>query len=209
MGRAARGPREPGDLNRGDAGRLVMAHGACVIILSTDLRVQQHYEQWSRERDRLVTAGPPAGVTSETDVDAMLHWQHDAEIDALAAILLEMGVPWRWVAEALILKVFPILTHNARHPQNRLLLQVSADGLTALPAGRKPRHHGQDVRQWVEWWYRHKIKAPTDSIYALAQEYAIREKRHTRADSVVEDGIQRAENLLNRVLPRKVPPSGL
>jgi hypothetical protein len=80
------------------------------------------------------------------------------------------------------------------------MLQVSADGLATLPAGRQPRHQGRDIRQWVDWWYRHTVKSPTDSVYRLALEYATRENRHTRADSVVEDGIQRAENLLNRVI---------
>jgi len=197
MGRESRRPRTEA-LDRGDAGRIVGAHGACVIILGTDLRVQEYYKHWIAERDRLAAAGPPRGVTSEAEIDQMLHRQHEAEIAALAALLKTMGVPWRWAAEMLIRVVFPIATHNARSPHDRQVLKVSADGLETLPAGRKPRHHGQDIRQWVDWWYRHKIKHPPDSIYALAQRYAAREKRLTRADSVVADGIQRAEHLLNR-----------
>jgi hypothetical protein len=60
------------------------------------------------------------------------------------------------------------------------------------------------VAEWVRWWYRHKVKHPPDSIYALAQEYAEREQRHTRADSVVLEAIERAETLLNSIVP---PPT--
>jgi hypothetical protein len=199
MGRESRRQRDPDDLNRGDAGRIVMAHGALALILRMDPRVQQHYDTWIAEHDRLVREGPQAGVSSEADVDQMLLWQRDAEIDRLAEILRPMGVPWRWAAEALI-KVFPIVTHNARHPDNPYILQVSAEGLSTLPPGRKPRHQGKDILQWVQWWYRTKVKHPADSVYTLAQEYAAREQRHTRADSVVDDGIKRAESLLSSVI---------
>lgn len=203
MGRASRRPRTPAALNRGDAGRMVMAHGACVMLLATDLRVQQFYTEWLAAQERLRRAGPPAGVQTVDDLERVIVAGREADIDGLAEVLQTMGVPWRWAAEALIMMVFPIAQYNARHPHDQKALHVSASGLAAVPAGRKPRHQGRDVRQWVDWWYRHKIKHPPDSIYALAKEYADREKRHTRADSVVVDGIQRAENLLNRVMPPK------
>jgi hypothetical protein len=205
MGRESRRPRRK-DLDRGDAGRMVAAHGKCVVLLSTDLRVQQFYEHWLAERARLAAAGPPPGITSTAELEQVIAREHAEQIDALAGVLRAMGVPWRWAAEALIGTVFPIAVHNARHPHGpRQVLQVSADGLGTLPAGRKPRHGGQDVWQWVTWWYQHKVKVPPVSIYKLAQEYAAREYRHSRADSVVEDGIVRAEQLLNRV----IRPAGL
>ena len=193
MGRESRRQRDPDDLNRGDAGRIVMAHGKCVQLLASDLRVQEHYRAWALAQDRLDRIGVPPGAPARAAT----------AIDILAAALRPMGVPWRWAAEHLIAIWFPAMLYNERRPPGTppQIVRVSA-GIVGLPAGRAPRHHGQDVHEWVTWWYRRTVKQPTDSVYALAQEYAIREKRHPRADSVVDDGIKRAESLLNSVVPR-------
>ena len=90
-----------------------------------------------------------------------------------------MGVPWRWGAEALHPDgLLPdAATQCQLHPAGPPVLQVSADGLTTLPAGRAaPASRSGRRRNGWSWWYRHKVKHPSDSIYALAQEYAAREK---------------------------------
>jgi hypothetical protein len=71
-------------------------------------------------------------------------------------------------------------------------------GVDGLPTGRAPQHGGQTIARDVIWWYRAKIKRPADSIHAIADEYAKVANRVTEARSVVQDGIFRAETLLNR-----------
>jgi hypothetical protein len=202
MGRAARLARQLGPIdNRGDAGRIVMAHGTCNQVLCGDLRVQEHYRLWRAAHDAWRVDPRTADLRRRGLTEAqMAAAVARADVEALAAVLRPMGVPWRWCAEALIGAYFPLMRWNEQHPDDQRGMQVSADS-AGLPLGRLPRHRGQDVTQWVRWWYRHRIKQPADSIYKLAQEYAARENRLTRADSVVEDGIQRGETLLNRVMP--------
>jgi hypothetical protein len=203
MGRESRAKRSGPIDNRGDAGRIVMAHGTCNQLLAADLRVQEHYRLWVAAHDAWRTDPRTAdlrrrGLTEAQMAEAVAR----ADIEALAAVLRPMGVPWRWCAEALIGAYFPTMRWNELHPDDQRVVKVEAES-AGLARGRMPRHHGRDVAQWVRWWYRHKIKQPPDSVYALAKEYATREKRLTRADSVVEDGIRRAEKLLNAVIPPK------
>ena len=53
--------------NRGDAGRIVMAHRTCNQLLAADLRTQEQYRDWVIAQDVHRRIGPPAWVRSMAD----------------------------------------------------------------------------------------------------------------------------------------------
>ena len=75
-------------------------------------------------------------------------------------------------------------------------LDIIEDGRVGVPKGQAPPHDGATIEENVQWWYRAKVKNPTDSISSLAEEYATRENRVTDCRSVIQIGIERAETLL-------------
>jgi hypothetical protein len=186
--------------NRGNRGRMVMAHGKFPTLLAADLRIEQQFRAWVTVQDQRVRDGPPSWIHTQAELDQEMAAIEQAEIEQLAGVLQAMNVPWHWCAQALVVSLFPIMRYNARHPHDQKVLQVSAP-VVGVPHGRIPRHDGQDVVRDVTWWYRHVVKQPPDSISTLADEYAKQENRVTDARSVVQDGIKRAETLLNSVIP--------
>lgn len=199
MGRDARLAEALDADNRGNRGRLVVAHGTCNQLLAADLRIEEYYRAWVEAQERYRRHGPPAWAQTTADLARVIAAMRDADIEQLAGVLRAMGVPWRWCAEALVLAYFPTMRYNETHPDDPQVLRVSA-GIRGLPTGQAPPHGGDAIAENVRWWYRHKIKHPTDSSHALAREYATREKRHTDAHSVIQTGIVRAELLLNGVI---------
>jgi hypothetical protein len=204
MGRDARLVRALAADNRGNIGRIVMAHGACVTTLAGDLRVQEHYRTWRATQERRFHEGPPPWARTVADVERALEMVRQADIDALALVLQAMGVPWRWCADALVLSVFPIMRHNDEYPTQRLALKVSAEP-GGRPLGRMPRHLGREITRNVRWWYRHEIKVPKDELHVLVAEYATSANRVTEAHSVVQNGIAQAKVLLNLVIDPSAP----
>jgi hypothetical protein len=205
MGRAARAKARRHALgvdNAGNRVRMIVAHGEAVTALAGDLRIQEHFQHWAQAMDQLQRDGPPDWMSPETPIDRVIAAIERGEIDYLADVLRPMGVPWRWCAEALIRVVFPILLHNARHPDDLKILSIETRWALGLPRGQAPPHDGRELAENVRWWYRAKVKCPKDSIRSLAEEYAERENRVTDARSVVQIGIERAENLLNSTIPR-------
>jgi hypothetical protein len=201
MGRDARIRRALGADNRGNRGRIVMAHGTCTQLLAADLRMQQQYLAWLYAQDYHRRTGPPPWVRTPAQLQRCMAAIRDAEITFIANVLRDIGFPWRWCAEALVCAYFPAMRHNAQHPHEPRVIHVSA-GLHGVRPGQAPPHDGQMIAENVRWWYRHRIKSPSDSIHALAEEWALREQRNTDCRSVIQDGISRAEALLKMVIPR-------
>ena len=79
---------------------------------------------------------------------------------------------------------------------DKFALDIIEDGRVGVPKGQAPPHDGATIEENVQWWYRAKVKNPTDSISSLAEEYATRENRVTDCRSVIQIGIERAETLL-------------
>jgi hypothetical protein len=208
MGRDARLARALAADNRGNRGRIVLAHGACVTTLAGDLRVQEHYRTWRATQERRFHDGPPSWARTEAAVERALEMVRQADIDALALVLHAMGVPWRWCADALVLSVFPIMRHNDEHPTDRRALHVSAPSAD-MPLGRLPRHLGREITRNVRWWYRADIKDPKDELHVLVkeylQDYAKSAHRSPEAHSVVRNGIEQAKTLLNLVIDPSAP----
>lgn len=211
MGRESRRPK-----NYGDAARLVMARGSFVVKdLWTDLRVLEHFQRWRVARDLPMKQSWMHETKTPTTINAMQDaiWRpaSPAELTALADVLREMGVrflqedPYPWAVAMLVL-VFQTAAHNAAAPpdlENQLMVEAKFEELSGIPPGRFPRHEGKDIARDVAWVYRHLIKHPTDSIRALADEWAEQEQRATDARSVVQNGIDRGIHWLDLAMSRQ------
>jgi hypothetical protein len=197
MGRASRGKAHRqlalGADNRGNRWRKIIACNECLALLANDLRVQEQFAVWVRTRD----AGPPAWVHSQEDFDRAWAETQQQRLEQLSAVLRQMGVPWAWCPHVLLTVSFPTMLHNAEHPDDLHAVHGTYELRDAPEGGKTPRHRGEDVAEWVRWWYRRKIKHPPDEFHALVDEYATRANRVTEAHSVVQNGIERAELLLN------------
>jgi hypothetical protein len=203
--RLARRPEprdDPAGENRGLRSRRLVATNACLALLAQDRRVQAHFRTWllvERQRNR---DGPPSWVRSSADVQRAIAELREADIDALAAVLRDMGVPWRWCAYVLVTVSFPVMRHNltARSRSELHVVQGTVES-HGLPRGRAPREGGKGIRQWVHWWYRHHVLAPPDPVHVLAAEYVAAytktANRSPEAHSVVLKGISKAIRLLN------------
>lgn len=197
----------PGDVKTTDAARLQAAFVSCLECLMGDLRIEAPYQAWLVHRDiaRLERRALAWQGTPQQQQYTGALWQalyripDPDEIEAVSQVLREMGVPWPWVAPALVCAAFPVTLSNTRLPadERRDLGAVVQMVATATP-GRLPTEDGNRIRRHVDWWYRRKIKHPPDSLRELEQKELTRTGQQTiaRRHSTVIQGIQQAEYLL-------------
>jgi hypothetical protein len=200
--------------NRGDAGRVVLAHGALIEALALDPEVVTIYREWRarHEIDPLLAAVRRSGTSvrsmamdgSGTEraitrlMRALLN-ESAADRVALEALLRERQVEARgWITSAL-LKAFQLATYNEINPTDRRGMSVHLGGLGTLAAGKAPRMRGDDIVRNVRWYYRREIKRPPDDLHVLVKEYASEAHRRTEAHSVVRNGIAQAKALLDLI----------
>ena len=180
-------------------------------MLKNDPRVVQ----WARAWVDRITAREAA--TSPTRQDAIQRVYEyfsfgteisGADMDSLSALLSQMGVSWTDVP-GLLLTLLRREICNALDPDGApsRKLALVVEGLNDHPAGRMPRHQGDEIERDVVWWYRLRVKNPADTVGALTKEYVESANRVTEAHSVVQNGLLRAHNLLNGEIRKKQPPS--
>ena len=174
----------------GDAGRIVMAHGALAQLIAGDLRVIDHYHAWVARQALQPKPGPRSRART-------LAAYRNAEIDLLAEALRRIGVPWRWCAETLIDLHFPAMRHNVQHPTDPQIVQVSGR-VNVPPPRRLPRTLQQGITRDVRWWYQVTMKQPPDTISDIAKKDVQWVSDH-ESRAVVEDGVAQAELLLNLI----------
>ena len=75
-------------------------------------------------------------------------------------------------------------------------LSIAPNAPLDVPPGRAAKNRGRHIERDVEWFYRAKIKRPRDSPYKIAKEHAQRQRSAGVWTSVVDNGIARAEQLL-------------
>jgi hypothetical protein len=209
-----------GDTKTTDAPRLRAAMECCLACLMGDLRLEAPYRAWyaAHEIERYELAAEAAeGTGQQEDARAAL-WRVlygpplPAEEAALAEKLREMGVPWPWVAPALLSAAFPITHSNARLPrEQRRELGALVEMRPGAAPGRLPTKEAALIRRHVIWWYRRKIKHPEDKLPELEREELARTGQRTiaRRHSTILQGIQHAERLLElfRVGERRDQPT--
>lgn len=208
MGRESRRERDPNALTPyGEAAAMAVAKKTIVILLSRDLRIVQWSRDWvDRTTERFATESPTREVALQRIFEFFADGSgmSDADFASLETVLRDMGVPWTDVP-ALLTVLLRREICNALDPGGAALRKLNfvVGGLTDHPSGRMPRHSGAEIERNVNWWYRHRIKAPTDSIATLTKEYKENEKRITEAHSVVQNGLSRAEFLLNAEIRKR------
>jgi hypothetical protein len=167
-------------------------------------------------------------AAERTLFDAVLRDPTEDEIAAVRQVLETIGPgrswPRRWAARVLVETVFPTLYYNVvQRPDliQPLYLTVRDDGKVRLTygpddhrdeiqaggrwvmtrRGNRPQEKGhQKVRDAVQCWYQAYCQDPPVPKPKLTKKYAERENRVTDAHSVVDDRIELAETLLNRLI---------
>jgi hypothetical protein len=188
-------------LNKGDAWRLNIASSCFIIELCTDDRVNAHYEEW---RDFLVFV---LQRTDELQLDEegekVAYATHDRmSLERLQTFVrdnLRLDEGWAdWVAWALF-DAFQIRHHNERHPEGEPRYSIPVRMRTDAPLGKRPPQDGKDLERNVRWFYRNKVKVPSDSIHAMARDYSTWVTPHRENDcrSVVQNAIKQVQGLLD------------
>jgi hypothetical protein len=170
----------------GDAMRLFP-----MVLLRHDARVQRAYEAWRRRAEHYEDAG------QFTEAAAVRSLFEDAvQLNALVRELkLQRYQSWlptmlRWEFQ--------------RALEGASQVEVALpNGLPWKASGRGPKQgatHREDLERSLTWFYRRQVKQPSDSKYALQQEYIEARRREgvtiTAAKRQINHALTRAEQLL-------------
>jgi hypothetical protein len=199
-----------GDVKTTDGQLLEVAAQACGDILMTDFRIQAAYDAWVEAHDlpRLarcfcVWDTPQAAAAFQAAVWGGPHTTENGdedEVEELAGVLHDMGVPWPWVSPYLLTNHFPVHYANTWRPTARQVTMVGTPEMVPTATkGRQPTTEAiESLRRHVGYWYAHRIKDPVDSIPELEKRERARLGQEWAASrhSTVIQGIQRAESLL-------------
>jgi len=151
----------------GDAIRAGRVATALVDRLRADARVLAAYERCAGIADDLVAAGPHSDA-----VDAEIRLRIHAELQRL--VDHQLALPYRWLP-ALLARDFMawLLTRLVAHEQSgadvALRIEVvppDRDQAPDLPKGQVPY---VDLARDVDWFYRARIAAPPETVYAIAK----------------------------------------
>jgi hypothetical protein len=170
------------------AERMGLAIEALLWVLGSDPRVQRAYQRWRLDHELF-------GVLDDATFRARMLRDKDRDLERLDRLVREeLKLPYAWLPQELLrdfgLTVIGEVAGETLGPR----YQPVTDG---LPAGRRPKHDGEHIARDIEWLYRTTIKEPSESVSALAREYAGSAGRHTDARSVIQNGIARARQLLS------------
>ena len=169
--------------------------------LGRDARVRAVYYAWRTDhgldQHRAPTVAFRAAVLRDADCDL-------ARLGRLVREDLKCGFDW---LPQFLLARFRLLSLDAVTGVSRGLVIEAPTDVDGLPRGRRVKHDGEHVRRDVEWFYRHKLKNPSDTIASLAREYADVAQRGTDARSVIQNGMKRAEHFLSAIYIPLTPPN--
>lgn len=116
------------------------------------------------------------------------HWAGDK--GAMARLVAEeLRLDYPWLAPLLLKNLTARLVMRAD-------VVVTPAATAEMPPGRGAKNGADHIVRYVTWYYRNVIKDPPDSKGALAREYAVGANRNNRSNSVVQNGIKRAIELL-------------
>lgn len=217
----------------GDAMRLFP-----MVLLRHDDRVQRAYDIWLARAGRYEEAGQfteNAALGSlfadsvqlnelvrtlhlqryQSWLPAMLRWEFQRAIEGAPQVVVTTDA--FHIARRQNLDAMEALARGAaEHLRTFTALEAAEfdrlqDEIRAM-AGRAPKRgasHCEDLERYLTWFYRHQVKQPPDSKYALQREYMEARRREgvtiTTAKAQVNNGLKRAEQLLaciNAPLPQ-------
>ena len=161
------------------------------VLLRHDPRVQRAYELW---RVRAIGYEEAGQFTLAAALQSL--FEDSVQLNALVRELnLERYQSWlpvmlRWEFQ--------------RQIEGAPTVDVTVpEGASWAAAGRAPKHgetHHENLERNITWFYCHRVKSPSDSKYAIEQDY-IRERSREGVSVLtgkrqVKHGIKRAEQLL-------------
>ncbi|MGE0042407.1 MAG: hypothetical protein AB7H88_08165 [Vicinamibacterales bacterium] len=168
----------------------------------SDARVVAHYRSWLRARglDARIARLRQQPTTAEVeDFGATLVSDPRGDVEALNALTRdELRLSFDWLPVLLLVAYRTQAYKEARGDAEHTAVALGIR--TALPQGRRARHQGEDIARNVAWYYRTKVQCPTESVRAIALEYATASGRANDARSVIQNGIGQAAALLDLVV---------
>jgi hypothetical protein len=193
-----------GDVKTTDGFLLAEAVIACGDVLMTDLRIQAQYAAWVKAHDldrlaRQLRVWQTRPYATALQV-AVWGGPLPGELEALEAVLREMGVPFIGVSAQLLTKDFPARYATDYNPSMPPRFQAEAEMVSTAKKGRQPTAEAlRSIRRHVEYWYAYEIKHPPDSIPELEKRERARtgEMYASSRHSTVIQGIQRVKRLLS------------
>lgn len=196
--------RRPGGDTFGSMRRSCDAANGLLRWLADYPPVLEAFMAWSLARgitpDRLRRA--QSSSADDSTLAAAIHRDSPEALAMLTTFAQEqLQLPFAWVP-ALLLENFQLWVANIVDGRPRQIRQLRPDDLAQrnLPKGRGPR---RTLDRDVVWYCRaHIAQEPATT---LATEYAQAEHRHTAADSVVSEAIDRVEAWLAGIVVCRPP----
>lgn len=203
--------------NKGEAQGHIIASNALAEILQTDPRVQKVFCNWRRDSglsDLLEKLKRAPNDTVRQDIQAELLMVFYGAGVVMASVILpsfvskELGLPYPTLAAQLwIIYQHRIMSEATAPGTFKSVVEVAAPDRQAR--GRAPKNGGDSIRRGVGWFYRVHVQQPPESVRSLAREYSEvapargitalrRDKRNGDARSIVQEGIDRAKDLLEK-----------
>jgi hypothetical protein len=197
-------PIDGGIKDVADAERLATCVQSLLAKLTTDRRVDLAYGTWltiiglddallARVQARRGCADPTEDDLRDVLIVKAALASDSAEQDAFVRVLASvLKLTYAWLPPALLAEFRVRCYSEATGTNHAIALRMPA---STSPRGRA-RHNHRDLARNVDWYYRAEIQRPTETIGALAREYAAAVGRRTRAISVVQNGIRQAKEFL-------------
>jgi hypothetical protein len=176
--------------SRGHADRVSRVASTFVQRLRSDVRVHAAFEQWC------VAHGLSLEMGADERRRAVLR-DRDRDLAELERFVREdLGLSFSWLPLAL-LEDFALIAVSRGAAW---LEGFDAPLVPGLPQGRAPRGGGEYLARDVDWYYRTQIQQPSESMYAIGQDY-----RRARAsgthyenpDGIVNEAVRRMKVLLS------------
>jgi hypothetical protein len=194
--------------NSGAAQSHIIACNALADLVKGDPRVEQLYEEWRRASgltELLDGMRDQRGAAAVEDLRAEFVMRYYASGVAYAGLVVppfvakELRLPYPWLAVQLS-AAFLVRIANEATGVNMLGLAVGVVAPQGAAKGRRAKGGGDSIRRGVEWFYRHHVQQPNESVRSLAKEHVRNNKsaRTSDARAIVFDGIRRAKALLDQ-----------
>jgi len=208
-----------------DADRGILASGALLAVLIDDPRVIATCCGWAEEVSAVFDAAcrthPPSAPFEFANLIAMSVYAIDPlpRLIQLVSDELDLSYACAWLPEAMAMKLRfaaigwetgfskPVINATRWPDETVTAFMKRLAAADSPPAGhRRVKAGGHHLVRDVQWLYRAEIKKPTDSVIAIAKEYAARMKRQGADDrQIVYAGIRRAKTILSAIVLRDDP----
>lgn len=199
--------------NRGDAWRVTTVAGYFIIELCTDKRVQTVYWTWRAlhmEQARLEDQFRALARRrlSPTEIERRVRETRQRTLPLerqgmqrhLREAVPQLKPAWLgWVNDALF-DLFEKAEYQSHHPDDPQQFKIPVVVFPDTPKGKQPGASRRlDLERNVRWFFRATLQEQPDSKHDMARDYASYVGRDNDCFSVVKNGIDQVEAILDLV----------